>query len=260
MHACRRRCGGEVLTRTAHADGRGRLRIAFSALTIRRSLKNLALAQPSENFVGCSLDTLLAGKLTQLADLPARRRSCGSGEYVVQRLTGRIVGEHGLRGKQRAAFPLGGPSTAQTREPFNATLVHARQARVGFQDRLRTIVPIRPAKQAYGIRLFHDLPSVLVGFADNSGSRLPNVRRKAMMRHTHYRCFGERVGYRICVASCQRYSVIGMADCKTTFPGVPRTSVVNDTLTSPEFGDFPGLGPHAESSAVALARIVLEYR
>jgi hypothetical protein len=81
----------------------------------------------------------------------------------------------------------------------------------------------------------------LVGFADNSGSRLPNVRTTAALRHKHDSCFGECVGYKICVASCQRHSVSGMADCKTTVPGVPRTSVVIDTLTSPGLGISQGL-------------------
>jgi hypothetical protein len=47
-----------------------------------------------------------------------------------------------------------------------------------------------------------------------------------------------------------------MADCKTTFPGTPSASLVEDTLTSPKLRHFPRLDLDAESSLAALARIV----
>jgi hypothetical protein len=118
-------------------------------------------------------------KVDPVGGSPGMWATRGSGECVVQCLTGGIVGEHGFRSKQRAALPLGRSSTPQTREPFNATLVHTRQARVGFQDRLRTIVPIGPAKQAHRVRLLHDLPSVLVWVVSVTCSWLRNAPAEA---------------------------------------------------------------------------------
>jgi hypothetical protein len=67
-------------------------------------LKDLPLAQLSENFVGCRLDTLFAGQTPQSAYFPTGRRSGGSGECIVQPLAGGVVGEHGFRGEQRTAL------------------------------------------------------------------------------------------------------------------------------------------------------------